>query len=89
MRHGTVSFWGSKKRNDKQHHNQADPKNDPRNVRHRRAKKIKENNINGSEYQGAKRDGFVAFLMNIHQLNLFTNIKIDRQTRLFIFLTDK
>jgi hypothetical protein len=90
MCYSNISFRRAKKRNNKQQHNEADAKYNPRNQRHCSAKEKKENNINGSENQRTKRNGSIAFFMNIHQLNLITNIKREREiSLLFLYRINK
>ena len=52
-------------------------------------KEKKENNINGSENQRSQCNRSVAFFMNIHQLSLTTNIKIEVEKRVYYFLSNK
>jgi hypothetical protein len=89
MCHGKISFRGAEKRNNKQQHDEANAEYNPRYYWHRGAKEKKENNINGSENQCAQGNRSVPLLMNIHQLNLITNIKIEREIKPFISLPDE
>src|SRR6185312_5011923 len=89
MSNRKISFRRAKKRNNKQQHYKANAKYNPGHYWHCSTKEKEENNINGSENQCTQGNRSVALLMNIHQLNLITNIKIEREMKPFISLPDE